>query len=1777
MIEFFSLGVGIYTQRWTIINTVIAISDFLVSLAPIVICFCEILGFLWIDIANIISLPSLFITLDSAWNVLIRILQIPINSIINFSLPSITNVVIEFNVGIVSLGDWVEETIFLLLETFFQIISVFLTIPDQVLQLFNARYMRVISEPLACIATLLNMTLEASTHLTDIQAPDRSGIAFFQFGQIIDRLKIASAGFSELFVVIGSQEQCFVRELINTIITILAVFLEMIPGALFFVFLPSCCQNPLDFFVDYWFTPGNSLVQLFSQIELVTGCVRQILSQLNAPFACSIQHLLNVIVEFLKIVTQMLIFSLDIITFQPFPTLLDINLDPMFTEFLLWCQCTADIIRQFDSNFCVPIPGDDKQNLICCFGALLVTICNLIENLLLQLIDFVFDIITLPTGTIILANVRIPNFNDAIMFLNISMCELACSATSVIPLNLGCVFSNPNITCDRPTGCAATLICRVTSGLLIPLILFNDFLIKLRTSGFFSSLFVWVEEPTALITQWIADVIDFLGAFLDCIICAALDNGVNCTDDTYQVTHSVAVLLPTIRPFFTSVAMIIVKIVLALIKGLFVDHQPIGAIIEAVFQFIAQVMGTLGPALVKFFVDLLNRLGLDFLGTIINALWLGLCPILEFVANTIIIFLDILTLGALPFKSTNFCCGQTNCTPQPQKRQFDENDPLVENGTIYPTMNTWIKSIIKFVYQWNITDPCNISMATYSQMNYNDLTPVQTYDSLFCIMKIYWPMRNDNQSNLMISKCDALFQNYTESEINFVTDLRLSEQLDIMECIESRVFIDTIRFKTDLLWIPSDLMTNTWRKFYWGGEILRGLSVYFQYYSDRSTQPQSLLNPDYIQRWINLGLNTTYLQDLHTVQDVQYMLETTHLNDYFQWNNATQYDAVVFLTLKFWNMTGEVIDVLIQSITSNADTSTDNLTSVLFSNEGETSSILSGSIFGVLTEFLGALQTITNYWSNIDNLKRNLFAFQYYSQRSRERIQQTLKLFMKWFSENSEIDTEMKFRNWSVTNFFYTWSWNHLPKIFYYNTSNLPIIDYLYKMENHFKEDLNHKYIRTLLLKTTQEYNKKNDTFKNNTFQDYYINKASRNEFNIMMMKENGMLKEEEELGIKEIYEKKWNNTKEIFKTLFKGGKVSAKKWERIYRFTDHLKDIFHNVIISTQKRINRDDNNKSHYTKINFSQEQYFQRETLPATNIIHDEKEKIYIVTMVDPIEFKNNPDEYIETKVSRSLFGTRKRVQPGINITDYNITIPECASTIPNLCQECYYLDQLVGRFNSSLQHAINFVLSPSFQFNINMAASFLNYTSDPTRIAVTGGLQNCTQRFPSNSHGNLCYFGDRDPKIGFSDISSFFSNLTLPPTSQSICGKPANFIEQYIVCPIFWPVINFFEKFFFSLETTTTPTTIVTTLFDQIYSCNWDTWEELTGVNKRFSIGETGILFVLTVLFATVSLTIIFPSLGSAIFALVSTSTLAFVVLGGYLVVTYGWSYGCGFALPFDLGNDLFNFTAYILAPKCEWFLSSLINEEYTTENCYSCSQAQSFTFANCVSDVGFTTFIDNVVFMFQYYWPESIAWLRTAPFPFTLLFSIPYFESTLNKWATVDWNDPIQYSKVQSCAWGYTLLPNYAIFNFLLLTASGTLSPAAIGILVNLLIQIFLLFVLLFQLIQNIFVSIFYLETRKPYIQAGLIDENGADRRPPNTTQQRIPLNEYFPTTALNDDYYSDSDSDSDEKKFRKRKSRLQSLIKSIYKFMKHIKFIFLFYGREFYNLIWDRKNTKKNK
>jgi len=1817
IIAFISLGSGIFTQRYDITNTLDAISDFGVSLSPTMTCFCAILGFFWQDIAVIIDLQSLEISLDALFNVFIRFLQIPINSILSFTLPSITTMVEEFIAFVIPFGDWIEDTIYILLESFFSIISTFLTIPFDVLQLFNARYMRIISQPLSIIAILLNMTLEASTHLTEIQAPDRSGIAFFQFGQIIDRLKDAVDGFSELFSVVGEEEMCFVRETLYIFVDIIAILTEMIPGALFFVLLPSCCQNPLDYFVDYWFTPGSTLPIIFDQIEFATQCVRDLLSQLNAPFACSVQHLMNIIVEILRIITQLLIFSLDIFTFTGFPSLLNINLDLLFTELILWCQCTADIIRQFDPDFCVVQPGDNKQNLICCIGNLLDRICNLVFSLARQVIDFIFDIITLPSGIIIIADVRIPVFNDALIFAKQAICELMCSITSVVPLNLRCVFPNSNITCDRPSGCAASLLCELLSILLIPATVLNTFLIKLRQGEYFGSLFIWITEPITLLTQWAADCIDILGAFLDCIVCAALDGGVNCKDTIYQVTHAVAELLPAIRPFFTSVMMIIIKIILGLIKGLFVDGDPIGAIIESVFAFLSQVVGSLGPALVKFAVDFFNRIGLNFIGQIINALWIGLCPLIQFLMNTVIIIIEIISFGLLDLDQADFCCGNASgCTLQPSKRALVEQNDYVyqENGTIYPNMNNWLIGFLKNIgVQWPQSDYCNNTMEVYSTKQFSEMSELQVHDSVFCLMKIIWPIKiNETGSLLMKSKCDVLFDTYTRDNTNFINDLRVGEKMDVLECIESRIFMEGIRTKTKNYWIPSDLLTNPWRKYYFAGELMRGLSIYFQFFSDHSTQPENLLKKEYRDRWSNAGLNTSYIENLTTVEEVNIILNLYKLEDYFTWNNATQIEAVKFLAIHFWETMGSIVSLMIESITANSDITTDNLSGVLLSQPDETSSMLTGSIFGVIHEMLGAFQKITDFWSDKNNLKRGIQTTKIIYKHGRERFQYALKEFINWMGDNSivklvndndeevlfqnsseykkmnktspegysenDLKKEIRFRRLEFINKLFSWTYNHFPTVYERKPENK--IDYLSHLKMKFKENISPIYLRKLLIQTV-----KTKEFKNESHIHDLLFKISDKEFNQKINEFNNFynssllpyfIPRSEESTIKqkisyeeydgEIIDTKWKRLKYYFKVLTKGTKQSHQKWNNLEIFYNHVSQTMNNIMRTINMKLKVAEYEQFKYDErilYNTTSPKKIEDFNIPTTNIVYDDYENEYIVTFSEP-EFDS------EDQLKRTIFVTlkEKRNQIGINVTEYNITIPPCGSNIPGLCQDCYYLDQLVTRANSSLNHVIDYYLGGQFNININIAAAYLNYTSDPTQTAICGGLLNCSCRFPSNLHSNLCYFGDTDDKIGISDISNYISNLPIPPPSEGICGDNATLIVKYIVCPIFGPLLSFFDRFFFGFSTGTTLNDVVFKLYTEIIQCNYSSWEELTGEKKRFALGETGLIVAVAALLIAFGLSAVVPSYFGTIFALVMSSAFLFYFWGGFLIVTYGWSYFCSAALPMQLGNDIFNLTTYVIAPKCEMWLSGLINEEYTNDNCYSCSQAKSFTHVNCVHDLGFYWFGDNVIFIIQYYFPEVLTWLRnTTIFPLTLLFSIPFFEQQINKFVNVNWTDSIQYSQYQSCGLGWTFFPNYVVTQSLLLPLTAIASPAVIYSFLAIFLNFFLLLVLLFRLFANIFTSIAYQVVKTPYVKNGLIDENAAETPPVNSKTPNIQVSKPIKLDA--------NIFNQEPQQGYKRKKGCCGLFKyGLFKFLTYLKVMIIFYAYEFYHLISTSKKKR---
>jgi len=297
----------ITSGRWNIQLTLGSIVVWAVTLVPTMICFCEFLDFFWIDLSNILQLDSLIISLDAFYNIFVRLFQVPIYSIFNFTLPTIEPVIIEWCIFVVATGDFIEDAIWILIESFFNVITNLinnpnLTIPQPVKNLFNVKYMLIVTEPLCIAGSLLNMTLEAVTHYGDIAAPDRSGIAYFQFSYLFDRLALSTDAFADLYIITGPEVICGVRESARTVIVLLKIIFEFIPGILFFFFLPTCCQIPFIYILDYWEEiPLKEIHFAVPQAHKFAKCVGDQIGQLNMPFGGAVQYFLNVVFDLFDI------------------------------------------------------------------------------------------------------------------------------------------------------------------------------------------------------------------------------------------------------------------------------------------------------------------------------------------------------------------------------------------------------------------------------------------------------------------------------------------------------------------------------------------------------------------------------------------------------------------------------------------------------------------------------------------------------------------------------------------------------------------------------------------------------------------------------------------------------------------------------------------------------------------------------------------------------------------------------------------------------------------------------------------------------------------------------------------------------------------------------------------------------------------------------------------------------------------------------------------------------------------------------------------------------------------------------------------------------------------------------------------------------------------------------------------------------------------------------------------------------------------------------------
>ena len=168
-----------------------------------------------------------------------------------------------------------------------------------------------------------------------------------------------------------------------------------------------------------------------------------------------------------------------------------------------------------------------------------------------------------------------------------------------------------------------------------------------------------------------------------------------------------------------------------------------------------------------------------------------------------------------------------------------------------------------------------------------------SFDSVaFRLMKLTWRNRTDHQLQLANSTCDTVM----DSDDEFTELDELTRGL-ITDCIQSRLTIDAIRLAVpELHWIPQDLLTNPWRKYVFGIDLIKSALVYWQYTRDQIVELDLLQNATYVSQWKAMDLNVSHYATVgQTREEVDAFFRTTTLADYMQWNGAGQQVAVEWL------------------------------------------------------------------------------------------------------------------------------------------------------------------------------------------------------------------------------------------------------------------------------------------------------------------------------------------------------------------------------------------------------------------------------------------------------------------------------------------------------------------------------------------------------------------------------------------------------------------------------------------------------------------------------------------------------------------------------------------------------------------------------------------------------------------------------------------------------------------------------------------------------------------
>jgi hypothetical protein len=299
------LGTGFVSGRIDVLTALTRLGLAFNSLLEVAGCVCQFLDPVWAFLVAIPQIASLQVAVDCAANVPVRVLQMFWASLgFVFVAPDLAPTVIEANCAVVALGDAAQDVALMFLQMILEILNelgitstgimdalpagVDKTLTNvwhaalrttasplrptgalpgdisvatpiwllpgsgqdlnmtlgifQLIQLLSTPWSHILTEPIAALFSVANVTLAAATHLTlptcDGLIDSPLGLRFLQVGFLADRIRTAADAAAQLLVIFDTNMPEAVSPLLQAWYTLLEAVLEIVFAFIYSVFFP---------------------------------------------------------------------------------------------------------------------------------------------------------------------------------------------------------------------------------------------------------------------------------------------------------------------------------------------------------------------------------------------------------------------------------------------------------------------------------------------------------------------------------------------------------------------------------------------------------------------------------------------------------------------------------------------------------------------------------------------------------------------------------------------------------------------------------------------------------------------------------------------------------------------------------------------------------------------------------------------------------------------------------------------------------------------------------------------------------------------------------------------------------------------------------------------------------------------------------------------------------------------------------------------------------------------------------------------------------------------------------------------------------------------------------------------------------------------------------------------------------------------------------------------------------------------------------------------------